>query len=238
MALTVSLPAVYLGIHPTSPIGVALAAYTGQLSRMWAWDAKSFEIIGYQDVKGRGEFLDLSPDGNHIAYYIQNFSKRCSYIGVSRPPFFHALLLMNSYYNARRLATFESEKSLVVLRNRFDNTDWHKNVPERLQRKCPYKVQDFDWDHRNEDFIYQLSERLEESSWARCGQAFPETLNWPGAKHGGETWTGQDCKKRKIWSDGRHVYADETPFLDLARQPFTEVVPPEWAKTWIAPRPK
>ncbi|MBS1709487.1 MAG: hypothetical protein JSS65_12305 [Armatimonadetes bacterium] len=228
-----SLPVVYLGISPTSRFGVAMANYTARLSRMWAWDAKSLKVIGFQDIKARAKLLDVSGDGEYVGYFVEALHRKQAYLAVSRPPYFHALMLRNGHYIIQSSITFTASL-LVFTRERFEDCEWLRNLDETTQRHCPLRIIEGNVDSFPDETPPPFDGSFV-SSYKRRGLAYQP---WEGAAPSefGTQWKGHDGMGREIWSDGLHVYADETPFLDLARQPFTEVVPPEWAKSWIAPR--
>lgn len=194
---------------------------------MWAWNATTLEVIGFQDLKGRATLFDLDTTGEFVAYAVEKRGGYWSYVGVSRPPYFHALFLANAGLHPSVVFNHES----IIVRRSAGMMNWGWSVEERVEAGCPYTIID---DTGKLGPLPPLWDRLIEFIGVN-----PSTpiCTWSDRSY----WRVRsapcrDVNGRQIWSDSRHVYADETPFLDLARQPFTEVVPPEWAKSWIAPR--
>lgn len=229
------LPFVDLAVSRSGRVGIALANYTSQLSRMWAWDVADLSVLGYQDVKGRAWLSDLSGDGEHVAWGIEKKGGLISYIGVSRPPYFHALLLANMSHIYGASLAFVDDKVYVKRKGVLALLEWQRPVPERVVDGSPYRVMDDNGDIGDRPRLSELF-----AAFFTTDDSRPRISSWFPGRHWHLNFTDGlvDSVGRSIRTDGRHVYADKKPFLDLARQPFTEVVPPEWAKSWTAPRPK
>ncbi len=81
-----------LAVAADSPWCALAVGYSGRLSRLYLLDLRSDTLIPGQFVGGRADILAISPDGQYIGYYCENFrTKPSGWIAVSRAPYATAL---------------------------------------------------------------------------------------------------------------------------------------------------
>lgn len=191
---------------------------------MWAWDAKTLEILGFQDLIARAHLLDISPDGKYCAYYAEAHHKSEHYLAISRPPYFTALWIVDVFHLHIRAAVFDEDQVFRYFFGDADEADWHKRIPQADLSGSPYRFE------RATDF--DEFEILTDLAAKRCSGAYDGGAN---------DWQSHNLRTQGIYHDrmgrtitvrGHEIHANGRPFLDCQRQPFCSVETPEWAKLW------
>lgn len=224
---------VTVGVSPKSPIGVAIAEYSGRRSRMVAWDAKTLKLIGFQDLKARASLIDVSDCGNYCCYDVERFTKGQSYIAISRPPYFQALWLRNCFHLGQRFAVFMDQRSIHYRLFEPHPGMSHKAVSEQLVQPCPFQFMRIDkidsWDEYTH-VIARSSGFAEYARWLTTPPRLPKA--WVPKLKIPSPWTGTDCQGRVIREEQGVLYANESAFLNLERQEFEHIPPPHRVKHW------
>ena len=217
-------PLITFGICPTSEQGVAIAAYSGRRSRMWAWDAHSLEVLGFQDIKAKVILLDVTESGSHCAYSAEAHHEMEHYIAISRPPYFRALWLRNIFHLGARAVVFGRDDQVAWTADERDKNTWGRIIVHTQAPNTPFSFRAVSW---------QGAEGLMQVAEQRCSGA-RECSDLDEIRRAKlcEAWVGQDPLGRNITVRDACVCADDTPFLDCRRTPFVAVEPPEWAKSW------
>lgn len=222
--LSILNPVITVGISPTAEQGVVIAAYSGRYSRMWAWDAGSLKILGYQDIKASVTLCDISETGRLCAYSAIAHSKAEHYVAISRPPYFHALWLRNALYLGPTVVLF-SNQGLVrySVDPKKEEFPWSRIIEERTTPRTPFRFEEMAGDGHREECALRAS---------RCSRFFYDAVHWRQETGAVRGWVGEDHLGRRITVQDWQVLADGVPFLDCSRQPFEAVTTPEWAKSW------
>jgi hypothetical protein len=205
--------------------------------------------------------LDVSPDGEHVAYYAQTFGRRVkSYVGVSRPPHFRALLFYPCFHLAPVGVLFGLRNELAIV------ADPEEEHPLRVDPGCPFDLTIFDRDLEEDradvaaifeklsadrprlgdkiaiwHYTDEAREPKSRSHWPTRFLPAIESILVPGVRDGqvGIHW---DPGGRLIVcpGDGKIYAIDEESepalLMDLKSREFEEVVPPVWAHHWRGKR--
>lgn len=203
---------------------MAVAAYSSQHSRMWAWDSETLEILGFQDVKARVRLVDISPDGKYCSYFAHAPKRTQSYVAICRPPYFHALWIDNSWDNGRQYVYFGQDKVGRFQDVKHSYSGEYGDVFPTTKPNCPFDVIEID-----EAGLKHWEEIVERrcSSFTRYVHD-GKKLRWLQP----EKWYGSDCQGREITIEDSTICADGAPFLDCRRQEFIPIPPPDWALGW------
>ena len=203
-----------------------MAAYSGRHSRMFAWDAETLEILGYQDIKARVELMDVSFDGRYCAYFAEAHAKNEHYIAICRPPFFHALWIRNCFHSGNHDVVFESGKSVRFFYTKKSEAWNERMVPEYTAPNAPMRFKEIDELAPREVWIGMAARRC---SGAVEKTVYPMVQGRPTKR---SLWSATDCLNRIITVDNGAILADGALFLDCTQTPFETIPPPEWATEW------
>lgn len=214
-----------VGITPQSERGVVIAQYSHYRSRMWAWNAKTLEVLGFQDLRGGARLLDTDSTGNLCAYHASAskgkekaldaspwFSRRYeSYVAISKPPYFTALWIRNAGCTGHAVRFVRDD--LVRWWTEADRDPEQTPVRGRVESNCPIR-----FEASSRDAVEALGP--------------PRVTDDMLYSRAAEPTASFDAKGREIRMIGDALCADGVSFIDMSRCPFELVTPPKWAQRW------
>jgi hypothetical protein len=207
-------------------LAVVVARYSNSKSRMLLWETDRDVFHPGQWLKGGIELLDVSADGQYVAYYVTAPSRPVDYyIAISKPPFLTALFLRPVSMVSGGIGYFRPEGGFFWAGMPQEGS-WVPGHPEygytRTEPGCPFEigqVKDYD----------RVRQTLREKEIARLS-----TISRPLPPIG-VTW---DHQGRQIFANGRHLIAIGKEdrriidLLDMSKTTWSFVESPEWAKRW------
>lgn len=217
-------PLITVGISPNALQGVAIAAYSARYSRMWAWNACTLEVLGFQDIKARAMLRDVSSCGRYCAYCVEAHHKEEYYVAISRPPYFQALWLRNTHHLGYQAVLFHSVGAIeYCLSEKWIKYGFRQPPEERLVKDAPFTFIPIEWEaYREESELFA----------ARCSGIVEYTEYRHGYASAFTLWAGTDPLGRRITVRESQVFANDVPFLDCHRLAFEAVATPAWAMNW------
>ena len=236
------------------PVAVLCARYSGHRSRTLLWSMDTDVFVPGQWLKGGVEVLDVSPNGQYMAYYAQTFHRPIpSYFAISRPPFLKALDFRPVRSCSWCDAIFLDDRTYEWVGSPLSGSDWCGDSPynrPRQEKGCPLIQKAWrgkEWpDLRLLD--RETSRPGVRNAIERYGSGAAALLESPIEGIGifpaadailAETRTAiWDWQSRLIVVDGWRVlaFSEDSPegveLIDLSGQTFDQVAAPGWARTW------
>lgn len=238
-----------------SPLAAIVVAYSARLSRIVLWDTKTDKITRSTWLKARVLPLDISADGEHLAYYAEAAAKGLKgYLAISRPPYSTALYFQPCLHLLPAWAMFGRKRELLIAyspgTDGWEPTD-HPFV-SRMEPNCPYDVEIVETDFPDESLIERFAAMRRESGLVRENSAlWPDeyrqmidALRSKGVR-ANQCFAASDQQGRLVFSPGNGCLyaipkgaAEPRMLFDFSDREFEAVVPPEWATKWTWKRPK
>lgn len=173
-----------------APLAVIVAKYNNSKSRMLLWETDRDVFHPGQWLKGGIRLLDVSADGQYVAYHVMAPSRPVDYyIAISKPPFLTALFFRPVTMPGGGTGYFHPQGGFFWAGSPTEGS-WVPGHPEygysRTEPGCPFEIAQMD-DYKAVDQLLREKEALHPGVLAaveRYGPAAREMLTepWKGAK--------------------------------------------------------
>lgn len=246
-----SPPRVRVVFAVESSLAVIVAAYSARLSRIVLWDTKTDKVTRSTWIKARMVPLDISADGEHLAYYAEAAAKGLQgYLAISRPPYSTALYFQPCCHLYPAWAMFGRKgKLLIAYSGRRDSWEPPGHpIVARMEPNCPYDVEIVETDFQEKSLLERFEAIRRESPKRNPlpdeSRVMIDALRPKGVR-ANQCFAAYDQQGRFVFSPRNGcLYAipkgatEPRLLFDFIDREFEAIVPPDWVTQWTWKRPK